>query len=128
MYGLAIFLFILICISLIMVILLQSSKGGGLAGAFGGGGDMGAVFGGRGAATFLSRVTTGLAVAFLAFSLLLSFINRGSSESTSLVQEAQQQGGSVPASGLPIVPIDDSQQPLPVESDQQASASSDSGQ
>lgn len=38
----------LICIFLIISILLQSSKGGGLAGMFGGGGGMGNVFGGRG--------------------------------------------------------------------------------
>jgi preprotein translocase subunit SecG len=58
---------VIVCIALVMVVLLQSSKGEGLAGsAFGGGGGMsGAVFGGRGAASFLSRATTVLAVAFM---------------------------------------------------------------
>lgn len=58
---------VIVCIALVLVVLLQSSKGEGLAGsAFGGGGGMsGAVFGGRGAASFLSRATTVLAVVFM---------------------------------------------------------------
>ncbi len=100
MYGILIGFYLIACFGLITVILLQSSKGGGLAGAFGGGGDMGAVFGGRGAANFLSRLTTGLAVAFLVLSLLISFLNRGSSGSTGLVQQEQQKRTA--ASGLPL--------------------------
>ncbi|MCK4372437.1 MAG: preprotein translocase subunit SecG, partial [candidate division Zixibacteria bacterium] len=47
---------VLTCVALVLVVLMQSSKGEGLAGsAFGGSGSMGgAVFGGRGAASFLS--------------------------------------------------------------------------
>ena len=59
---------VLVCLALILVVLLQSSKGEGLAGsAFGGGGGgiSGAVFGGRGAGTFLSKATTILAVIFM---------------------------------------------------------------
>ncbi|GBD93936.1 protein-export membrane protein SecG [bacterium BMS3Abin05] len=57
---------IILCFVLTIVILLQSSKGGGLSGAFGGGGGaaMGAVFGGRGAGTFLSKATVVLATLF----------------------------------------------------------------
>ena len=64
--GLVIF-HVLVCIALVLVVLLQSSKGEGLAGsAFGGSGGLsGAVFGGRGAASFLSRATTVLAVIFM---------------------------------------------------------------
>lgn len=54
-----------ICIALIIAVLMQSAKGEGLAGgtAFGGGVSS-AVFGGRGAASFLSKATTALAVVF----------------------------------------------------------------
>lgn len=63
--GLVIF-HVIVCISLVLVVLLQSSKGEGLAGsAFGSGALSGAVFGGRGAASFLSRATTVLAVIFM---------------------------------------------------------------
>jgi len=54
-YGLLIALHVLICTTLIISVLLQSAKGEGLAGAFGGTSLTGTVFGGRGAATFLSR-------------------------------------------------------------------------
>jgi len=56
---------VLACIVLIVSILLQAGKGGGLAGgAFGGMGGSSAVFGGTGAATFLSKVTTYVAIVF----------------------------------------------------------------
>ncbi len=64
---------VIVCIVLIVVVLMQSSKGGGLAGAFGGGGDQ-TVFGGRETATFLSKATTYLAVAFMILSLSLAFL------------------------------------------------------
>ena len=54
-----------------ITILLQSSKGGGLAGTFGGT-SMGNVFGGRGAATFLSKTTTVLAVLYLLLAFTIS--------------------------------------------------------
>lgn len=74
----------LICLALIIVVLMQSSKGEGLAGAFGGGGGIsGAVFGGRGAASFLSKATTILATLFMVSCLSLSFqsVGRGTSGS-----------------------------------------------
>lgn len=126
MYGFLIFIYLVVCVSLTIVILLQSSKGGGLAGAFGGGGgDMGAVFGGRGAATFLSRLTTALAVGFLGLSLLISFVNRGSSsQPQSLVQQEQQK--QTVASGLPLAPQGTGQlAPAPIPA---ATTPADSGQ
>jgi len=96
--------YLIVCVGLTIVILLQSSKGGGLAGAFGGGGGMGAVFGGRGAATFLSRVTTGLAIAFLLVALGLSLVTKGvGGASESLVQKEREKRSGLPAAGLPVV-------------------------
>jgi len=77
LYPFLIVIHVLICLSLIIVVLLQSSKGEGLAGAFGGGGLTGAVFGGRGAATFLSKATSILAVCFMASSIVLTFMSFG---------------------------------------------------
>jgi preprotein translocase subunit SecG len=77
-YPLMIVVHILVCAALIIVVLLQSSKGEGLAGAFGGGGGLsGAVFGGRGAATFLSKATTILAVCFMVTSTGLTILSLG---------------------------------------------------
>jgi preprotein translocase subunit SecG len=60
---------------------MQSAKGEGLAGsAFGGGGGGGvgqAVFGGRGAASFLSKATTVLAVVFMINCGALAFMSSG---------------------------------------------------
>ena len=107
--------YIFVCLALTLVILLQASKGGGLAGAFGGGGGMGAVFGGRGAATFLSRLTTVLAVLFLSVALFLSLINKGGTGSReSLVEQEREKTSSLPAAGLPLVPTNENLQSFPV--------------
>ncbi|MCA9731652.1 MAG: preprotein translocase subunit SecG [Deferribacteres bacterium] len=104
MYTLILVLFLLVCLIMTIVILLQSSKGGGLAGAFGGGGNMGNVFGGRGAATFLSRTTTWLAVAFFLLAFLLSKMDSGSSEATgSVVAEELENVVNTPSAILPPV-------------------------
>ena len=96
-------LYVVVCVSLIITVLLQSSKGEGLAGAFGGGGLSGAVFGGRGAASFLSRATTVLAVLFMVFAVVLSFLGPGAStpEGASAVQKASQEAQSAPATDVP---------------------------
>jgi preprotein translocase subunit SecG len=64
--------FVINCIFLIIVVLLQSGKAADIAGAFGGAGSQTA-FGPRGAATVLSRATTWCAIMFMvcAFALVL---------------------------------------------------------
>jgi len=69
--GCIVAVFVVVCFLLVIIILLQDSKDGGLAsGAFGGEG-LQSVLGGHGAATFLSKATTWLAVAFLSISFVL---------------------------------------------------------
>lgn len=84
---------ILVSFGLILVVLLQSSKGEGLAGsAFGGGGGGGmggAMFGGRGAASFLSNATTVLAILFMVNCGALAFM---SANSTKLTQTTAPDG------------------------------------
>jgi len=89
-------LFLLVCVLMTITILLQSSKGGGLAGTFGGS-SMGTVFGGRGAATFLSKTTTILAILFLLMAFLLSKFQSGSaggSDQGLVAKRVQQQSQS----------------------------------
>ena len=71
--GFILVLFVPACILLPIIILLQDSKGEGLSSsAFGGaGGSMQSVLGGKGAATFLSRATTWLAIGFMIMALFL---------------------------------------------------------
>jgi len=104
MYTLLMLLYVVVCIALIITVLLQSSKGEGLAGAFGGGGMSGAVFGGRGAASFLSRATTVLAVMFMLMAIVLSFMGPNPSEvagGPAAVQKAGQPAQSAPATAVP---------------------------
>src|SRR4029079_9633651 len=49
---------ILVCVFLILVVLLQAGKGGGMGIAFGGGGGSQTVFGSSGAGNFLTRLTS----------------------------------------------------------------------
>jgi len=62
--------FVLNCLVLIIVVLLQSGKAADLAGAFGGAGSQPA-FGPRGAATILSQATTWCAVMFMVCALAM---------------------------------------------------------
>lgn len=121
MYGFFIAIHLLICLGLIIAVLMQSSKGEGLAGAFGGGGMTGTVFGGRGAATFLAKATTVLAISFFASALILSFMRPstgvvGGLQGESAVQEA---AGQLPAT-VPTSTPDQSQpaQQQPAATDQ----------
>ena len=87
MYGLLLAIHILICVSLVIVILLQSGKGGGLAGgAFGGTAQT--VLGGRGATDFITRATMVLGGAFFLTSVALALLSSGGRQATkSLIQE-----------------------------------------
>ena len=98
--GLVVTIHIIACIALMISILLQSGKGGGLAGAFGGGSSQ-TLFGGRGAAGFLSRATTTLAVIFFLTSLTLGLsASRGSARRSLTQEEARRRAGSTaPAPG-----------------------------
>lgn len=100
-------LHIVSCVALVVSILLQSGKGGGLAGAFGAGSSQ-TLFGGRGAATFLTRASTVLAVVFFITSLTLGLTaSRAAGPSArSLIQEeakrrAQQQPAPAPGTTAP---------------------------
>jgi preprotein translocase subunit SecG len=70
-YAFLVTLHIIVCLTLMLVVLLQSGEAADLAGAFGGAGSQTA-FGPRGAATFLTKATTWCAVMFLFTSMALT--------------------------------------------------------
>ncbi len=94
-FGFLIFIHVLVCFALVGVVLLQSGKGGGLAGLGGGGAT--AVFGGRGATDILAKLTEGLAIAFMVLSLTIALVGSRASGSEGSVIERRRADLAVPA-------------------------------
>ena len=78
LYGVAIFIFVMICIMLMGIILLQSSKTGGMGTAMGGQA-INTAFGGHGADKILVRTTSGLAVAFMTMAIIIGMMDNPAS-------------------------------------------------
>ena len=74
LYGLAIFIFVVVCIMLMAIILLQSSKTGGMGTAMGGQA-INTAFGGHGADKLLVRITSGLAVSFMGLAIIIGMMD-----------------------------------------------------
>ncbi|CAM4094875.1 preprotein translocase subunit SecG [Palleronia rufa] len=102
---------LILALSLIGVVLLQRSEGGGLGMGGGGGGAMSA----RGAATALGKMTWGLAVCFIATSIWLTVIAAQNSADSSVLDrissgvegapiEEGDQSPSVPPLGGDLLP------------------------
>ena len=90
---------VLICLFLVVTVLLQAGKGGGLAGSIGGGSASSSVLGGRTAATFLTKATTVLATAFMLSCLVQSVaFQTAETTPTTATQRtmAEQQAPAVP--------------------------------
>ena len=89
---------LLVTLALILIVLLQSGKGADIGAAFGGGSSQ-TVFGGRGAATFLSKLTSALAILFMLTSLTLTIL--ASHRVTSTVVGEDRPGPTQPAPAAP---------------------------
>jgi preprotein translocase subunit SecG len=75
MYTLMIIIHVVVSFALILIVLLQTGKGAEMGAGFGGGSNQ-TIFGSRGAATFLSKITTGAAVMFMLTSLSLAIMTK----------------------------------------------------
>lgn len=95
MYTAVVVLHLTVCLFLIFIILIQSSKGAEMGAAFGGSSQT--LFGSRGAATFLSKLTTAAAILFMITSLSLAIFTI---KRTSIMS-------SVPAKESPVKPAED---------------------
>jgi len=69
---------IMVALALIVIVLFQQGKGASMGSAFGGSSQT--LFGSRGPATALAKITTGAAVIFMITSITLSVLSRGASE------------------------------------------------
>jgi preprotein translocase subunit SecG len=100
MYIVLSFVHLLVTLGLILIVLLQSGKGADIGAAFGGGSSQ-TVFGGRGAATFLSKLTSALAILFMLTSLTLTILASQRRASTVVGEDRPQPTSSTPAPATP---------------------------
>jgi len=106
----------LVALTLIAVVLLQVGKGGSIGAAFGGGGSSQTLFGSRGPATFLSRLTTAAAAIFMITSLVLAYMSSSARQSSSITDQVPAVEQQAPAPGTtPETPTPDSATPPPAE-------------
>jgi preprotein translocase subunit SecG len=112
-----IIVYIIVSVALIVIVLLQSGKGEGMAGVFGGGGSQ-TIFGAR-TGDVLTKSTTVLAVLFMCLSLALALLSTRSEKSLS--DEIARAAADLPSEG--DVPAEGS---VP-GSDSGAAAPSDAG-
>ncbi len=77
---------ILVAVALIGLVLVQHGKGADMGAAFGGGASA-TLFGARGSANFLTRLTAGLAAVFFITSLVLAWLYGQSSAPRSVTEQ-----------------------------------------
>jgi len=92
---------VLVCFLLILIVLLQTSKGADIGAAFGGGASQ-TLFGSAGPGGFLTKITTGVAIIFMVTSIGLAYMSSHRTGS-SIMKESR------PAKTVPAPP------PTPVE-------------
>ncbi|MDP2884749.1 MAG: preprotein translocase subunit SecG [Ignavibacteria bacterium] len=112
MYTFFIAIEILVSVFLMIVILMQASKGGGLAGTLGTS-NMGTVFGVRRTSDFLTKTTTVLATLFLALALFINLV---------VLPRAEKSQESVIQSGPQPTALPPAEQPMQQPAPQQAPA------
>lgn len=110
MLTFVIILQVIVALFLIMVVLLQPGNRGGASAALGGAGSD-TVFGGRGANTFLSKITFGAAVCFMVTNFALSYMSSSMSQRSVLdaLEKTNKQANpaAAPASANPgVAPVD----------------------
>lgn len=82
---------VIACLFLMLVVLLQAGKGGGMGIAFGSSSGAQQVFGGRGAGSFLGKITAITAAVFMATSISLAYF-ASQTESSRLQNKSAKEG------------------------------------
>lgn len=104
MFVVIVLFHVLAALVLILVVLLQVGKGQSIGAAFGVAGSSETLFGSRGPATFLSRLTTIAAALFMLTSLSLAYLSSGARQRSSLPPQVPPATESMPAPVIPAVP------------------------
>ncbi|MBM4175046.1 MAG: preprotein translocase subunit SecG [Ignavibacteria bacterium] len=104
MYSILMTVGLVVAFILMVVVLMQSSKGGGLAGTFGRVGEMGTMFGVRRTADFLSKATWWLAGILAVLCLVVNLAFLPSSSQQRMRESIIQRGGQQSLPQKPFVP------------------------
>jgi preprotein translocase subunit SecG len=91
-----------LCFFLIVVILLQAGKGADIGAVFGGASQT--LFGSRGPATFLSKMTAVVAISFLGTSIWLAHISKTRSSESVFDRAPITEGTAAPEATAPATP------------------------
>jgi preprotein translocase subunit SecG len=108
LYYFVLTIYVIVCLVLMLVVLLQQGKGGDIANAFGGGSSQ-AAFGARAGATVLSRATTICAVLFVFGAVILGIL--GNQDRGSVLGGREQPASTTPGTPAPTPPPGGAQLP-----------------
>lgn len=99
-YSLIIVFHVIVSLALIAIVLLQTGKGAEMGAALRGSSQT--LFGGTSGTTFLGKLTTGAAIAFMLTCLVLNILTTGPGPSRSLMEDAPAQAPSTPSIPQPM--------------------------
>ncbi len=108
LYTLIVIVHVFICFLMIGAILLQSGKGAEIGAAFGGSSQT--VFGSRGPANFLSKLTVVVAAVFMVTSLTLAILAKQRNFSSTVIDMQQKSEPAAPQSAPSSQPSSESHQ------------------
>ena len=107
LYYVIVFVFVLVSLMLIGIVLLQSSKTGGMGSALAGNSSLASAFGSEGADKLLLRVTTIFAVLFMSLAIILNIISTPSDIESISDDSVLQGSADVPSSQNLDVNVED---------------------
>ncbi|MBM41733.1 MAG: preprotein translocase subunit SecG [Acidobacteria bacterium] len=112
-------LYVVTCLLLVAVVLMQQGKGGDIAAAFGGSGSQTA-FGARAGATVLTRATTVLGILFMVGAMALAITGQSSTGSVLSGVDGPGLPTAAPATAPVEIPAPDTPAEAPAETSEEA--------
>jgi len=101
LYSIVLFIFVVICLLLVGIILLQTSQTGGMGSIGGGNSYLEGALGGQGADSLLLRTTTIFAVIFMSLAIFLNYLDNPKSSSNITVESSIEYSSDAEESNLP---------------------------
>jgi preprotein translocase subunit SecG len=108
MYGLIIGIIIFICVLLILIVLVQNPKGGGLASSFSSSNQF---MGVKRTADFIEKATWGFATALIVLSVIATMLPRGGNEQRQSKIQDQIENTAIDPERMPAYPTAPVEQP-----------------